>query len=83
MKSHPQASYQHQHLFTKNHKLYQQLIQEDFPAHNPPSNHAHAATIKFAKPAPSILSMQDATYSSEREEFSPRLPRSGGLFKGF
>jgi hypothetical protein len=79
MNSHPQPSYHHQHLFTKNHKIYQQLIQDDFPSHHSSPAPSHAATIKFAKPLP----VQEAHYSTEREEFSPRLPRSVNLFKGF
>lgn len=80
-----QATYQHQHLFSKNHRLYQQLLQEDIPAASSPS-HPHAATIRFAKPSTIPILIPNNTsqhYSPEREEFSPRLPRSGGLFKGF
>jgi hypothetical protein len=77
-----QATYQHQHLFSKNNRLYQQLLQEDIPAAS--ASHAHAATIRFAKP-PTLpaLTTPPQHHSPEREEFSPRLPRSGGLFKGF
>jgi hypothetical protein len=65
-----QASYQHQHLFSKNNRLYQQLLQDDFPTPNAnPVLYApsHAATIKFAKPSPPVLAVREPQYASDRE----------------
>jgi hypothetical protein len=81
-----QANYQHQHLFSKNNRLYQQLLQEDSPnafPHTQTHQPSHAATIKFARPGPSVSITKEPQYAQEREEFSPKLPRNGGLFKMF
>lgn len=57
MAHYQQATNQHQHLFSKNHRLYQQLIQDDFTSTSPylsTQQPSHAATIKFARPAPTV-----------------------------
>ena len=76
-------TYQHQQLFTKNNRLYQQLLQEDYLAEPAqPKNKpllSHAAHINFNTPVTNPIKInREPEYISERD-FSPRLPKTKGF----
>jgi hypothetical protein len=81
-------TYHHQKLFSKNNLIYQQLVQEDYLNDHSytqtKEKTSHAAQIKFSHaPSYPIKIAKEPEYAYEREDFSPKLPKSNNLFKGF